>query len=60
MLSGFPGNIMHIIGVEDKTKAAKNQSVLRLTIEVNVKEIVLYKYISSKWITGEKVDLLKG
>lgn len=39
---------MHIIGVEDKIKAAKNQNVLRLTIEVNVKETVLYKYISGK------------
>lgn len=48
MLSGFPGNIMHITGVEDKIKAAKNQNVLRLTIEVNVKETVLYKYISGK------------
>ena len=60
MLSEFPGNIMHIIGVEDKIKAAKNQNVFRLTTEVNVKETILYKYISGKWITGEKVDLLKG
>lgn len=48
MLSGFPGNIMHIIGVEDKIKTAKDQNELRLTIEVNVKETVLYKYISGK------------
>lgn len=43
MLSGFPGNIMHIIGVKDKIKAAKNQNVLNLAIEVNVKETVLHK-----------------
>lgn len=51
---------MHIIGIEDKIKAAKNQNMLRLTIKVNGKETVLYKYTSSERITGEKVDLLKG
>lgn len=59
MLSGCKGNNMHIIGIEDKIKAAKNQNMLRLTIKVNGKEIVLYKYTSSERITGEKVDLLK-
>lgn len=59
MLSGCKGNNMHIIGIEDKIKAAKNQNMLRLTIKVNGKETVLYKYTSSERITGEKVDLLK-
>lgn len=60
MLSGFPDNIVYIIGVEDKIQAEEiEQNVLRLTIEVNMKETVLYKYISGKWITREKVVLLK-
>lgn len=59
MLSGCTGNNMHIIGIENKIKAAKNQNMLRLTIKVNEKETVLYKYTSSERITGEKVDLLK-
>lgn len=60
LLSEFPSNIMHIIGAEGKIEATKNQNTLRITTEVNVKETVLYKYISSKCITEEKVDLLKG
>lgn len=56
MLSGSTGNNMHIIGIEDKIKAAKNQGVLRLTIKVNGKE---YKYISGERITEEKEVIIK-
>lgn len=59
MLSECRGNNMHIIGIEDKIKAAKNQRMLRLTIKISGKEAVLYKYISGERITEEKVDLLK-
>lgn len=59
MLSGCKGNNIHIIGIEDKIKTAKNQSMLRLTIKVNGKKTILHKYISGERITEEKVDLLK-
>lgn len=42
MLSVFLSNIMHIIGIEDKTKWAKNQNVLKIYMQINVKEKDLY------------------
>lgn len=56
MLSVFLSNIMHIIGVEDKTKWAKNQNVLKIYMEVNVKEKDL---IHHSWRENRSIKKIK-